>query len=120
MTSGWRVSAMGGNVLPSGAYVRAHFEQLDFSCAGRKTLQSVTVYGEGVVDLEIKAGNADKRYKLVTRNGEARVRVRIRGDRFSLYCQLSQGAQVRAIVAEWSALESVRVTKPRGRRTYGD
>ncbi len=120
MTSGWRVSAMGGDDLPLGAYARAEFEGLDFSYAGRKTLRIVKVYGEGTLELEVKQGNNSKRYTLTTLNGEATANVRLRGDRFSLYCRLSGGTLVRAIVAEWTALASVRVKEERGRRTYGN
>ena len=104
--------------FPSGTTYAFSAAKTDFGIAGKKTLESVRFFGEGQIVVMVGTGRREKTVKVKFENGEAKMRVWLRGEYFSLQIVLKKGASVNGAVAKIVRLGS-REKSALGRRKEG-
>ena len=81
-------------------------------------MESVRFFGEGQIVVTVGNGRREKTVKVKFENGEAKMRVWLRGEYFSLQIVLKKGASVNGAVAQIVRLGS-REKSALGRRKEG-
>ena len=100
--NGIRYATKSGN-LPYGE--KYYFKtQCDLGETGRKTLRSLTVVGNGTVDVGVFNGEREERFALDLSRGEQTVRVDMKGGEFALSFELTAGSEIRQVKAVAYAL----------------
>lgn len=95
-------------ILPTHRISELIARACDFGVLGEKTLRRLRLVGEGEFTLTISTGNKTKTFTLQTKDGEASLDVRLKGDFFRLRFVFGERAILRGLDVELCKLKGLR------------
>lgn len=94
----------------------------DFGDGRKKTLQSLTLKGEGQVTVRVKSGFRTRTADFTLTSGVATAKIGLLGKAFTMELLLSRGASIKELSVRYAVLQSAGVSQPffKRRKNGGD